>query len=100
MKVDLRVAKIIVAESVPGADKLLRLELDIGGIKKVVFAGIAKAYKPEELIDKIVICVANLKPRKMKFGTSEGMILAAGAGDKDIFMLTVDSGAEPGQRVH
>lgn len=100
MKVDLRIAKVVKAEAVDGADKLLALELDIGGVKKNVFAGIAKAYKPEDLIDKIVICVSNLKPRKMKFGTSEGMILAAGAGDKDIFMLTVDSGAEPGQRVH
>jgi len=100
MKVDLRIAKITLAETVEGADKLLHLELDIGGVKKDVFAGIAKAYKPEELLGKIVVCVANLKPRKMKFGISEGMILAAGPGGKDIFMLNVDDGAEPGQRVH
>ena len=100
MKIDLRVAKIVKAEAVEGADKLLHLELDIGGVKKSVFAGIAKAYKPAELIDKIVICVANLKPRKMKFGTSEGMILAAGAGGEELFMLKIDDGAEPGQRVH
>ena len=100
MKVDLRVAKIVKAETVEGADKLLHLELDIGGLKKDVFAGIAKAYRPEELVDKIVICVANLKPRKMKFGTSEGMILAAGPGGSDLFMLKIDDGAKPGQRVH
>ncbi len=99
-KIDLRVARVIKAEPVEGADKLLRLVLDIGGIEKSVFAGIAKAYKPEELNGKIVVCLANLKPRQMKFGLSEGMILASGAGGKDIFMLTVDSGAEPGQTIH
>ncbi len=100
MKIDLRIARVVSAEPVEGADKLLRLQLDIGGAKKVVLAGIAKAYRPEDLVDKIVVCVANLKPRKMKFGVSEGMILAAGPGDKDIFMLSADDGAEPGQRVH
>ena len=99
MKVDLRIARIIFAEAVEGADKLLHLELDIGGTKKNVFAGIAKAYKPEDLLGKVVVCVANLKPRKMKFGVSEGMILAAGPGGKDIFMLNVDEGAQPGQRI-
>jgi methionyl-tRNA synthetase len=100
MKVDLRIAKITLAEPVEGADKLLHLELDIGGIKKNVFAGIAKAYKPEDLVGKVVVCVANLKPRKMKFGVSEGMILASGPGGKGIFMLSADEGAKPGQRVH
>lgn len=100
MKVDLRVATIVVAEAVEGADKLLHLELDIGGLKKDVFAGISKAYDPADLVGKTVICVANLKPRKMKFGVSEGMILAAGPGGKEIFMLTVDDGAQSGQRVH
>jgi len=100
MKVDLRIARVVSAEPVEGADKLLRLQLDVGGVKKVVLAGIAKAYNCEDLIDKYVVCAANLKPRKMKFGLSEGMILAAGAGGKDIFMLTVDAGARPGQRVH
>jgi methionyl-tRNA synthetase len=100
MKVDLRIAKVASASPVEGADKLLRLELDLAGIKKEVLAGIARAYKPQDLVGKTVVCVANLKPRKMKFGVSEGMILAAGPGDKDIFMLTVDDGAEPGQRVH
>ena len=100
MKVDLRVAKITLAEPVKGADKLLHLELDIGGITKSVFAGIAEAYKPEDLVGKTVICVANLKPRKMRFGVSEGMILASGPGGRDIFMLSADEGAKPGQRVH
>jgi methionyl-tRNA synthetase len=100
IKVDLRVAKIIKAEKVAGADKLLHLELDLGGETKSVFAGIAQAYQPEQLIGRLVICVANLEPRKMKFGVSEGMILAAGAGGADIFILGIDSGAKPGQRVH
>ena len=100
MKVDLRVAKIIKAEKVAGADKLLHLELDLGGETKSVFAGIAQAYQPQQLIGRLVICVANLEPRKMKFGVSEGMILAAGAGGADIFILGIDSGAKPGQRVH
>jgi methionyl-tRNA synthetase len=99
-KVDLRIAKITEASAVEGADKLLALKLDLGGLEKNVFAGIAKAYKPEDLVGKIVVCVANLKPRKMKFGTSEGMILAAGPGGSEIFMLTVDPGAKPGQRIH
>ncbi len=98
-KVDLRIAKVADAQSVEGADKLLALKLDLGGVQRSVFAGIAQAYKPEELIGKTVICVANLKPRKMKFGLSEGMILAAGSGSKDLFMLTADEGAKPGQRI-
>jgi methionyl-tRNA synthetase len=98
-KLDMRAAKVITAEPVEGADKLLRLELDIGVAKKTVLAGIAKAYKPEQIVGKMVVCLANLKPRKMKFGTSEGMVLAAGEGGKDIFLLTIDEGAVPGQRV-
>ncbi len=100
MKVDLRIAKVEIAEAVEGADKLLRLQLDIGGLKKNVFAGIAKAYDPADLVGKTVICVANLKPRKMRFGLSEGMILAAGAGGNELYMLTADEGAKPGLRVH
>ncbi|MCP4611879.1 MAG: methionine--tRNA ligase [Planctomycetes bacterium] len=99
-KIDLRIAKVIKAEAVEGADKLLRLELDLGGPEKTVFAGIATAYKPEELMGKLVVCLANLKPRKMRFGLSEGMILASGAGGKDIFMLSVDTGAKSGEEVH
>ncbi len=100
MKVDLRVAKIVKAERVEGADKLLSIDLEIGPVKKHVFAGIKSAYKPEDLIGKLVVCVANLKPRKMKFGLSEGMICAAGAGGKDIFIISPDQGAQSGQRVH
>ncbi len=100
MKVDLRVAKIVKASAVEGADKLLALELDLGGLTKHVFAGIAKAYTPEDLIGRLVVCVANLKPRKMKFGLSEGMVCAAGPGGSEIFLISPDSGAKPGQRVH
>jgi methionyl-tRNA synthetase len=100
MKVDLRIATVMAAQRVAGADKLLQLELDIGGIRKNVFAGIAKAYEPEKLVGRKVVCVANLKPRKMKFGVSEGMILAAGAGNGDISILSVDEGANNGERVH
>jgi len=99
-KVDLRVARVEKAEPVEGADKLLRLKLDLGGVEKTVLAGIAQAYKPEELNGRLVVCLANLKPRKMRFGLSEGMILASGSGGKDIYMLSVDNGAEPGQTIH
>ena len=98
-KIDLRIAKVIKAEPVEGADKLLRLQLDLGGLQRSVLAGIAQAYKPDELTGKIVIYIANLKPRKMRFGLSEGMILASGTGGKDIFMLSADSGAKLGQKV-
>jgi methionyl-tRNA synthetase len=99
-KIDLRIAKVIKAEKVDGADRLLRLVLDVGGLEKTVMAAIATAYKPEDLIGKIVVFFANLKPRQMKFGLSEGMILAAGTGGTDIFMLTADTGAKPGQEIH
>ena len=99
-KLDLRIAKVIKAESVEGADRLLRFVLDVGGLQKTVMAAIATAYKPEDLNGKIVVFLANLKPRQMKFGLSEGMILAAGTGGKDIFMLTADPGAKPGQEIH
>jgi len=98
-KIDLRIAKVVKAEPVKGADKLLRLDLDVGGPQKSVLAAVAQAYKPDELVGKIVIYFANLKPRKMRFGLSEGMILAAGTGGKDIYMLSADTGAKPGQRV-
>jgi len=99
-KIDLRIAKVIKAEKVEGADRLLRLLLDVGGMEKTVMAAIATAYEPEDLTGKIVVFFANLKPRQMKFGLSEGMILAAGTGGKDIFMLSADSGALPGQIIH
>jgi methionyl-tRNA synthetase len=100
MKVDLRIARIASASAVEGADKLLQLELDLGGVTKNVFAGIAKAYQPQDLVGRLVMCVANLKPRKMRFGISEGMVCAAGPGGQEIFLLSPDSGAQPGQRVH
>jgi len=101
VKVDLRVARIVEANSVPEADKLLQLTLSLGGNeRRNVFAGIKSAYNPEELVGRLVICCANLKPRKMRFGISEGMVLASGPGKKDVFLLTPDEGAVPGQRVH
>ncbi len=99
MKIDLRIARITAAEAVEGADKLLRLTLDLGGVTRHVFSGIRQAYRPEDLVGRLTVVVANLKPRKMKFGLSEGMVLAAGPGGKDIFLLAPDSGAVPGQRV-
>ena len=99
-KIDLRIAKVIKAEKVEGADRLLRLFLDVGGAEKTVMAAIATAYQPEDLNGKIVVFFANLKPRQMKFGLSEGMILASGTGGKDIFMLSADPGAKPGQTIH
>ncbi|WP_419419697.1 methionine--tRNA ligase [Legionella sp. D16C41] len=97
-KIDLRVAKIIAAEPVEGADKLLRLQLDLGNSQKQVFAGIKSAYEPNELIGRLTVVVANLAPRTMRFGVSEGMILAAGDG-KGIFLLQPDTGALPGMKV-
>ena len=98
-KVDLRIARVIEASYVKGADKLLELRLDLGGDERVVFAGIRSAYRPEDLIERLVVVVANLKPRKMRFGTSQGMILASGPGGSDIFLLSPDSGAKPGMKV-
>ena len=99
MKVDLRIARIDAARSVEGADKLLELELNLGDSSRTVFAGIKAAYEPAALVGRHVIVVANLAPRKMRFGVSEGMVLAAGPGGKDIFLLAPDEGAEPGMRV-
>ncbi|TNF70123.1 MAG: methionine--tRNA ligase [Gammaproteobacteria bacterium] len=98
MKVDLRVAKIIQADHVEGADKLLRLTLDLGDIQKQVFAGIKSQYKPEDLVGRHTVMVANLKPRKMRFGLSEGMVLAAG-DDKGIYLISPDEGAKAGTKV-
>lgn len=98
-KLDLRVAKIVQAVAVEGADKLVQLTLDLGGETRKVFAGIKSAYQPAELEGRLTVMVANLAPRKMRFGVSEGMVLAAGPGGKDLFILTPDSGAEPGMRV-
>ncbi|HEV8108648.1 MAG TPA: methionine--tRNA ligase subunit beta, partial [Burkholderiales bacterium] len=99
-KLDLRVAKITRAEAVEGADKLLKLELDLGGATRIVFAGVKSAYRPEELEGKLAVVVANLAPRKMKFGVSEGMVLAAsGEEGPGIFLVSPDAGAKPGMRV-
>jgi methionyl-tRNA synthetase len=94
------VARIVAAKHVEGADKLLELELDLGGgERRTVFAGIRSAYDPATLTDKHVVVVANLKPRKMRFGTSQGMVLAASAGGTEIFLLSPDDGARPGMQV-
>jgi len=98
-KIDLRIAKIIHAEAVPEAKKLLKLTLDIGSEQRQVFAGIKSAYDPEQLIGKYTVMVANLAPRKMRFGLSEGMVLAAGSGDSDLYILSPDDGATPGMCV-
>jgi methionyl-tRNA synthetase len=99
LKIDLRVARIEAADLVEGADRLVRLTLDTGGSTRQVFAGIREAYDPGTLAGRHVILVANLAPRKMRFGVSEGMVLAAGPGGSDIFLLSPDEGAEPGMRV-
>jgi methionyl-tRNA synthetase len=98
-KVDLRVAKIVKAEHVKGADKLLQLTLDLGGETRNVFSGIKSAYQPADLEGKLTVMVANLAPRKMKFGISEGMVLAAGPGGSEIYLLEPHNGATPGMRV-
>ena len=99
-KIDLRIAKIINAEAVPEAEKLLKLTLDIGeATPRQVFAGIKAAYQPEQLIGKLTVMVANLAPRQMRFGISEGMVLAAGPGGADLWILEPHAGAEAGMRV-
>lgn len=101
VKVDLRVARIIEAGHVEGAKKLLQLTLSLGGGEtRNVFAGIKAAYEPEKLVGRLVVCVANLKPRQMKFGLSEGMVCASGTGGANVFLLSPDDGSVPGQRVH
>jgi methionyl-tRNA synthetase len=100
MKVDLRIARIDSAELVEGADKLLRLGVDLGELgKRQIFAGIRSAYEPSQLVGRLTVVVANLAPRKMRFGLSEGMVLAAGPGGQEIFLLSPDAGATPGMKV-
>ena len=97
----MRVAKVLKCEAVPESNKLLRFELDLGDHTRQVFSGIKAAYsKPEELEGRFVIMVANLAPRKMKFGVSEGMILSAGTGGSDLFLLSADSGVTAGMQVN
>ncbi len=100
-KLDLRVAKVVVCEAVDGSTKLLRFELDAGKLgRRQIFSGIQAAYpKPEDLVGKKVIFIANLAPRKMRFGLSEGMILSAGSGGAELFLLDVDAGASAGMAV-
>lgn len=101
VKVDLRIARVIAAEDVPTANKLLKLTLSLGGDeRRTVFAGIKQAYTPDQLVGRLVVLCANLAPRQMKFGLSEGMILASGGGGANVFLLGVDSGGQPGQRIH
>ena len=98
-KVDLRVARVIAAKPAVGADKLLDLTLDVGDHERRVFSGIRAAYDADDLVGRLVVLVANLAPRKMRFGTSEGMVLAAGERDVDVRLLAVDAGARPGMRI-
>ena len=101
MKPDLRVARIVEANEVPEARKLIQLTLSLGGDeRRNVFAGIKSAYNPDDLVGRLVIMVANLAPRKMKFGVSEGMVIASGPGGEDVFLISPDEGSLPGQRVH
>jgi len=98
-KLDIRIAKILAAEHVEGADKLVKVTVDVGDAQRTIFAGIRSAYTPEQLVGRLTLVLANLKPRKMRFGTSEGMVLAAGPGGKEIFLLSPDTGATPGMKV-
>jgi methionyl-tRNA synthetase len=98
-KIDLRVAKIVKAEHVEGADKLLKLTLDIGTEQRTVFAGIKSAYDPALLAGRLTVMVANLAPRKMKFGLSQGMVLAASGDEPGIYLLGLDAGAQPGMKI-
>ena len=100
-KIDLRIARIVAAEDVPEAKKLLKLTLSLGGdVRRTVFAGIKAAYAPADLVGRLVVCIVNLVPRQMKFGLSEGMALASGPGGSEIYLLSPDIGAKPGERIH
>jgi methionyl-tRNA synthetase len=99
-KMDLRVARVAAASTVDGSDKLLRLTLDLGDSQRTVFSGIRAHYSPEQLVDRLVVVIANLAPRKMRFGVSEGMVLcASGADGEGLFLLATDSGAKPGMKI-
>ena len=99
-KIKLRVGRVLEASEHPNADKLLVLKVDLGDEQRQIVAGLKAYYEPESLVGKNLIIVANLAPRKMRFGVSEGMVLASGPGGKDIYILRPDSGAQPGMRVH
>jgi methionyl-tRNA synthetase len=98
-KIDLRIGRVLEAELVEGSDKLLKLTIDLGGVPRTIFSGIRNAYTPEQLKDRHVVVVANLKPRKMRFGISEGMVLAASGDDPGVFVITPDAGATAGMQV-
>lgn len=98
-QIDLRIARIVKAEIVAESNKLLRLELDVGNGQRTIFSGIQSAYKPEEIEGRLTVIVANLQPRKMRFGVSEGMVLCAGSNDEGLFLLSADDGAKPGMRI-
>ena len=99
MKIDLRIAKIIDAENVEEADKLIKITVELGNEQRTIFAGIKGIYEAENLIGRNIVVVANLEPRKMRFGVSEGMLLAAGDDENGVFLVTPDTGASPGMRV-
>jgi methionyl-tRNA synthetase len=101
-KLDLRAAKVLEASRVEGSDKLLQLKLDLGDAQRNVFSGISANYKPEDLVGRYVVMIANLAPRKMRFGVSEGMVLCASGqkeGDEGVFLLSADSGVQPGMKI-
>jgi methionyl-tRNA synthetase len=98
-RTELRVARVIEASYVDGADKLLKLKLDVGTEERTVFSGIRRSYEPAALTGRLVVLVANLAPRKMRFGVSQGMVLAASGDEPGIFLLSPDSGATPGMKV-
>jgi methionyl-tRNA synthetase len=101
LAVDLRIGKVVTAEAIASSDKIMNITMDVGPLgQRTILAGIKNAYTPERLVGRLVVFCINLAPRKMKFGTSEGMILAAGPGGSEVFVLSPDSGAQPGQRVH
>jgi methionyl-tRNA synthetase len=100
-RLDLRIARVVAAQLVEGSDKLLRLTLDLGSEQRTVFSGIRAAYRPDELTGRLVVVIANLAPRKMRFGVSQGMVLCANGEDdaSGLFLLAADSGAQPGMKV-
>jgi methionyl-tRNA synthetase len=98
-KLDLRVAKVAAAEAVEGSDKLLKLTLDLGGETRTVFSGIRKSYTPESMVGRNVVMIANLAPRKMRFGVSEGMVLCASGEDDRVYLLSADDGVAGGMKI-
>jgi methionyl-tRNA synthetase len=97
-RLDLRVARVLAASAVEGSDKLIQLTLDLGSEQRNVFSGIRAAYRPEDLVGRFVVMIANLEPRKMRFGVSDGMVLSAG-GDGGLFLLSAGEGVRPGMKV-